>query len=42
MVKNVKISSANVRWHLRTLGVAKAKNINSAPRIDAKILEEFK
>ena len=35
MVKNVKLSSANVRWHLRTLSVAKAQNINSAPRIPA-------
>ena len=32
MVKNVKLSSANVRWHLRTLSVGKAKNINSNPR----------
>ena len=32
MVKNVKHCSANVRWHLRTLSVAKAQNINSAPR----------
>ena len=31
MVKNVKHSSANVRWHLRTLSVARAQNINSAP-----------
>ena len=33
MVKNIKLSSVNVRWHLRTLSVAKAQNINSAPCI---------
>ena len=32
MVKNVKLSSANVRWHLRTLSVAKAQNINNVRR----------
>ena len=33
MVKNVKLSSANVRWYLRILSVAKTQNINSAPPI---------
>ena len=33
MVKNVKLSSAIVRWHLRTISVAKAQNINSTSRI---------
>ena len=33
MIKNVKLSSANIRWHLRTLIVAKAQNINNVPRI---------
>ena len=32
MFKNVKLSSADFRWHMRTLGVANAQNINSAPR----------
>ena len=32
MVKNVKISSANVRWYLRTLSVAKIQNMKSAPK----------
>ena len=32
MVENVKVSSANVRWYLKTLGVARAQNINSVPR----------
>ena len=38
MVNNVKLSSENVRWHLRTLGVAKTENINSAPRITLVLL----
>ena len=32
MDKNVKLSCANDRWHLRTLSVAKAQDINSARR----------
>ena len=35
MVKNIKLSGENIRWHLRTLNIAKAQNINSAPRISS-------
>ena len=42
MVKNTKLSSANVRWHLRTLSVVKAQNINSVPRTNVEMRKSLR